>query len=84
MSVEEMVQLFSIEGIGKSNAKFDRAKLLSFNTEALAAAPTKRVLAAFREYLSVHPESPLNRADDVALGKIYYDEEGDADAARGG
>src|SRR6185436_978531 len=36
MSMEEMTSLFSIEGIGKSNAKFDRAKLLAFNTEAAA------------------------------------------------
>ena len=43
MSIEEMVQLFSVEGIGKSNAKFNREKLLAFNTEACAAAARQRM-----------------------------------------
>src|SRR5262249_52185728 len=30
MSVDEMIRLFSLEGIGKSNAKFDREKLKAF------------------------------------------------------
>jgi glutamyl-tRNA synthetase len=70
MTVEELVRLFTIEGIGKSNAKFDRAKLLAFNTEALAAATPQRLLAAFKDFLSVNPDSPLNRAADAQLAKI--------------
>ncbi len=70
MSVEEMVQLFSLDGIGKSNAKFDRDKLLSFNTEACAAAAPDRLLAAMKDFLSVNPDSPLNQADDAALRRL--------------
>jgi len=70
MSVAEMVELFSLDRIGKSNAKFARDKLLAFNTEACAAAPMPRMLKAFRDYLSVNPDSPLNSADDAALEKV--------------
>lgn len=70
MSIAEMVELFSLDRIGKSNAKFARDKLLAFNTEACAAAPMPRMLAAFRDYLSVNPDSPLNSADDAAMEKV--------------
>ena len=70
MSVAEMVELFSVDRIGKSNAKFARDKLLAFNTEACAAAPIPRMLKAFRDYLSVNPDSPLNGADDAAMEKV--------------
>jgi glutamyl/glutaminyl-tRNA synthetase len=70
MTVDEMVQLFSIERIGKSNAKFARDKLLAFNTEACAAAPMSRLLPAFRDYLAMNPDSPINRAADAQLEKV--------------
>jgi glutamyl-tRNA synthetase len=76
MSVDEMVKLFSIEGIGKSNAKFDRTKLLAFNTETAKTLPPQRLLAAFRDYLSVNPDSPLNRADDAALSRVLQMKKG--------
>jgi glutamyl-tRNA synthetase len=72
MTTEEMVQLFSIEGIGRSNAKFNRAKLLAFNTEhgaALAEHHPHRLLAAMRDYLSVN-DGPLSNADDEKLAAI--------------
>ena len=67
MSMDDMVQLFSIDGIGKANAKFNRDKLLAFNTELCAAAPASRMLPAFRDYLSVNPDSPLRSASDADL-----------------
>jgi glutamyl-tRNA synthetase len=70
MTMDELTQFFSIEGIGKSNAKFDRAKLLAFNTEAAASATPQRLIAALRDYLSLHPESPLNQASDEQLTKV--------------
>ena len=70
MSMDEMVQLFTIDGIGKSNAKFDRAKLLNFNTEAVASASPERLLAAFKDFLTVNPDSPLHSADDTALARV--------------
>jgi glutamyl-tRNA synthetase len=70
MSVAEMVELFSIEGIGKSNARFNRDKLLAFNTEACTAATPERLLAALRDYLSVNPDSPLNQGTDEQLLRV--------------
>ncbi len=70
MSMDEMVQVFTIDGIGKSNAKFDRVKLLAFNTEAAANATPQRLLAAFKDFLVVNPDSPLNGADDAALSRM--------------
>jgi glutamyl-tRNA synthetase len=70
MSISEMVQLFSIERIGNANAKFDRAKLLAFNTQGLDTATPQRQLAAFRDYLSVNADSPLNQATDAQLADI--------------
>jgi glutamyl-tRNA synthetase len=72
MTMDEMVELFSIEGIGRSNAKFNRAKLLAFNTEAgaaLAEHHPHRLLAAMRDYLSVNG-GPLASADDEKLSSI--------------
>jgi glutamyl-tRNA synthetase len=76
MSMDEMVQLFSIEGIGKANAKFAREKLLAFNTEALAAANDDRLLAAMKDFLSVNPDSPLNRATDEQLLELLHMKKG--------
>ena len=76
MSMDEMVELFSLDRVGKSNPKFDRAKLLAFNTEAAAAAPIDRLVRAFRDYLSVNPESPLNAADDASLARLLQMKKG--------
>jgi glutamyl-tRNA synthetase len=70
MSVEDMVKLFSLEQVGKSNSKFNRDKLLAFNTEALAAATPAALLASMRDYLAVNPASPLNAATDAQLSQL--------------
>ena len=70
MSVDQMVELFDLSGIGKSNAKFDRAKLTAFSTEAFSAAPMSRQVAAMRDFLSVNADSPLNRATDDELATV--------------
>ena len=38
----------TIEGIGKSNAKFDRTKLLAFNTQHGERTPPRELVPAFR------------------------------------
>lgn len=76
LSMQEMVELFSIEGIGKSNAKFSRDKLLAFNTEACAAASPERLVAAMRDFLAVNPASPLHTADDAALARVMQMKKG--------
>jgi glutamyl-tRNA synthetase len=62
MTIPELIEHFSIAGIGKSNAKFNRDKLLAFNTEACAAGPMGRLIAAFRDYLSVNSQSSIATA----------------------
>lgn len=76
MSIDEMVQLFSLDRVGKANPKFDRGKLLAFSTEAAASAPTDRLVRAMRDYLSVNPDSPLNRADDATLARLLQMKKG--------
>jgi glutamyl-tRNA synthetase len=70
MSVKEMVELFSLDGIGKANAKFNREKLLAFNTEACAGASEERLLTAMRDFLNGNPRSSLNRATDEELKRV--------------
>jgi glutamyl-tRNA synthetase len=70
MSIPEMVHRFSLENINRGNAKFNREKLLAFNTEAAAALTERdprRLLESFGQYLAVNPDSPLNAASDAQL-----------------
>ena len=76
MSVKELIEFFSLEDVGKSNARFNREKLLAFNTEAVAAASPKRLLPAFRDYLKANPRSPLNAASDEQLATILHIKKG--------
>src|SRR5688572_22253653 len=70
MTIDEMTQLFTIEGIGKSNAKFDRTKLLAFNTQHGERTPPQKLVPALRAYLEVNPDSPLNGASDEQLATL--------------
>ncbi|MCJ7544944.1 MAG: glutamate--tRNA ligase, partial [Phycisphaerae bacterium] len=69
LTLAEMVELFSIERIGKANATFDRAKLLAFSTDALAAAAADRLLEAFKDYLSLN-DTPIPTGDDELLRRL--------------
>lgn len=70
MTIEELIQLFSLKGVNKSGAKFDRDKLLAFNTEAAANTSPDRLVAAMRDYLAVNPDSPLEQATDQQLASL--------------
>jgi glutamyl-tRNA synthetase len=69
-TLAELCETFSVERIGKTNARFDRAKLLNFNTTALAAAPMERKLAGLRDWLSVNDPGPLTTLDDATLTRL--------------
>ena len=69
-ALEELCAAYSVERVGKTNAKFDRDKLLSFNTAALAAASMDRKLAAFRDYLAANEPGPLTGLDDTVLTRL--------------
>ncbi len=62
-TLAELVDAFSIDRIGRSNPKFDRDKLLAFNTDAAASLDADRLLDAFNDYLSLNPDSPFARAN---------------------
>src|SRR5581483_11040547 len=46
---QELVELFGLEGISKSNAVFDRAKLDWFNTEYIRRYPAEKLLPLIEE-----------------------------------
>ncbi|HLL88634.1 MAG TPA: glutamate--tRNA ligase, partial [Tepidisphaeraceae bacterium] len=70
MTIEEMVQLFGTDRLIAANPKFNRDKLKSFSTDWFAKAPRERLVAALRDYLSINPESPLNRGTDEELAHV--------------
>ncbi len=51
-SLAELTEAFSMDRVGKTNAKFDRDKLRSFNTDWCARVTPERLLAAFTDYLT--------------------------------
>ena len=65
-TLAELTELFSPQRIGKTNARFDRAKLLAFNTDYLVAASEDRRLAALKDFLSLR-QSPIPTGDDNLL-----------------
>jgi len=69
LSVEQMIEMFSLENVNKAGAKFDRDKLLAFNTDAIAAASPQRLLAGLRDFLSCN-DSPMSAAGDDQLLRV--------------
>jgi glutamyl-tRNA synthetase len=58
MTVEELKAAFALERLGKTNAKFDRAKLLAFNTDFAARATPERLLAGLKDFLALNMDKP--------------------------
>jgi len=69
-TLQELCAVFSLERVGKTNARFDREKLMAFNTAALEAASPERKLAACRDYLRVNEDGPLSGLDDGTLRQV--------------
>lgn len=67
MSIDEMTQLFTLERCSPANPKFDRAKLLAFNTDACTSTPGEKLLPHFKSFLAATPTSPLQSASDAQL-----------------
>ena len=68
-TLSELREAFDISRVGKSNAKFDREKLLAFNTDACAAAKPERLEAGFKDYLCLN-ETPIPVDDDSLLKNV--------------
>jgi len=69
LSMEELVESFSIRGIGKSNARFDRQKLLAFNRQWGAGLGEDRLVEAVRDFARVG-ESVLPVDDEGTLRRV--------------
>ncbi len=69
MTLEETVEAFDLSRLGSANAKFDRDKLLSFNTDWCAKLSPERLLAALKDFASVSG-SKLADFDDETLAYL--------------
>jgi glutamyl-tRNA synthetase len=58
---------FSIDRIGKTNARFDRAKLLSFNADAIAALPDAEFVRRWRAWCADHEPRVNDRLDEARM-----------------
>jgi len=65
----ELIRLFGFEGISRSNAVFDRAKLDWFNTEHIRAYPAERLLPLIEEEWK-KAGLPIEHARDWLLSTI--------------
>jgi glutamyl/glutaminyl-tRNA synthetase len=61
------VENFGLERIGKTNAKFDRAKLLAFNSEAVAKLTPDEFFARWKAHLEVFHPAYIQKLDDAKL-----------------
>ncbi|AXC14652.1 Glutamyl-tRNA synthetase [Acidisarcina polymorpha] len=62
---EELIQLFSLEGISKSNAVFDNDKLAWFNTEYIRAYSAERLLPLIEEEWAKAGFEPLCTTEEI-------------------
>jgi glutamyl/glutaminyl-tRNA synthetase len=69
MSRQEMMELFRLDHVHKAAGRFDREKLLAFNTDAVANASPDRLLAGLKDFLALN-DSPLRNASDQQLLKL--------------
>jgi len=58
MALDQTIELFDIDRVGKTNARFDRSKLLAFNTDWINRSSPERLAEAFDDYLKLN-DSPL-------------------------
>lgn len=63
---EELIKLFSLDGISKSNAVFDNDKLAWFNTEYIRAYPSGLLLPLIQEEWEKAGLTPDRSAEEIA------------------
>jgi len=63
-TLSELTEAFTIERIGKTNARFDREKLLSFNMDWCGRVGEARLLAALKDYLTVNARPAVNAGSE--------------------
>jgi len=62
---DELIQLFSLDGISKSNAVFDNDKLAWFNTEYIRAYPAEKLLPLIEEEWARAGFTPARSRDEI-------------------
>ena len=63
---KELIELFSLSGISKSNAVFDNDKLAWFNTEYIRAYSAERLLPLIQAEWDLAGYAPTRRPDEIA------------------
>jgi len=58
---------FDVTGIGKSNARFDRAKLLAFNTDVITKMPADEFASRFKQWATTYGEDAISKIEDAKL-----------------
>jgi len=66
-STGQAIEWFTLDGIGRSAARFDMAKLENLNGQHMRAAEPDRVLAAFEAWRAARGEPPLPAAKRAQL-----------------
>jgi len=69
ITLQETADRFALKAIGKGNAKFDRDKLISFNTDWSARVEPVRLLAGFVDYLRVN-DLPMASLAEPMLQRV--------------
>ena len=67
-SSDDLVQLFSLDGISKSNAVFDNDKLAWFNTEYIRAYPAEKLLPLIEEEWARAGFTPTRSREEIMAG----------------
>jgi len=62
---EFLAQKIALKRMVKTPARFDRKKLLAFNTDALAAMPDPEFCRRWRTWCDIHDQAVLERLDDA-------------------
>lgn len=69
MKAKELIEVFDVSRLTKSNSLFDRQKLVAFNTEHLRMVDSDKLLGYVKAYLK-EINSPVIKADDETLLRI--------------
>jgi glutamyl-tRNA synthetase len=64
-SFDDLIQLFSLEGISKSNAVFDKDKLAWFNTECIRAYDAEKLLPLIEEEWARAEFTPTRSREEI-------------------
>lgn len=68
-TLPELTAAFSVQRVGKTNARFDREKLLSFNTTWAGKVSPPRLLEAFRDFLAVNAREAGSSQEATGAGR---------------